>query len=316
MSEYKKNEIKVGIVSAVAIIMLIGIIIYIKGAAFSSDSQTILFIFDNSLGISSGSPVVVNGVKRGAVQDVWNNGDGVYVKASVSDISDIKSDASAMITILELTGGKKIEINPGSSQTLYDPSEPIRGLHSTDLQTMLNELGGITSNLVSVVVNLDTLLTKTNAALNDTMLTNQFSSILRNTENVVNNLNTILVSNGQNIQQTTNNLVALSNDLKNVLDTNEVQINSIIRSADTLLNNLKRSVPQVDTTLIEVRRIVNDVGEIIAAINSDNGGTLSKLIYDKEFAKKLDSTLVGLDSLVEHIKQYGINANVRLGGRP
>jgi hypothetical protein len=43
---------------------------------------------------------------------------------------------------------------------------------------------------------------------------------------------------------------------------------------------------------------------------------VSKAIYDKEFASRLDSAITNLFNLVDQLKQYGINVNVRLGSNP
>jgi len=82
IDKHKKNEIKVGIVSILGIIIFIGIIAFTKGINFTQKSIPVLFVFDNSYGITSGSPVVVNGVKRGTVADVWNADNKVYIRNS------------------------------------------------------------------------------------------------------------------------------------------------------------------------------------------------------------------------------------------
>ena len=92
-----------------------------KGISFSPTQKSVAIRLATSGGIDAGSPVVVNGVRRGTVTQVSNDNGGVLVTATLDDVSDLKSDAQALVSILEITGGKKIELTPGSAATALNP---------------------------------------------------------------------------------------------------------------------------------------------------------------------------------------------------
>ena len=70
MHHSKQNEIKVGIVSIIAIILLISVLFLTKSLDFNTNKHTILFNFDNALGLTEGAPVFINGMKSGIVEKI------------------------------------------------------------------------------------------------------------------------------------------------------------------------------------------------------------------------------------------------------
>ncbi|MFW5701927.1 MAG: MlaD family protein, partial [Bacteroidota bacterium] len=112
MKEQRKTEIKVGIVSILSLALLILGITLGKDFSVGVSQITITMEFPRSGGIAPSAPVVVNGVKRGAVSQVRNHNGNVRITAEIDDISDFRTDAAAMITTMEITGGKKIDISP------------------------------------------------------------------------------------------------------------------------------------------------------------------------------------------------------------
>lgn len=106
MKNNHASDVKVGIVSLAAmLVLLIGIIL---GQGIGLSSTTLIKMrFPNSGSIQATSPVLINGVKRGSVKDVINDRGSVLITAEMDNIDDIYSDATAQISILEITGGKK-----------------------------------------------------------------------------------------------------------------------------------------------------------------------------------------------------------------
>ena len=300
MDKNQKNEIKVGIVSIIGIIIVIAIIVFIKGFNLNDNSVNVLFIFDNSFGITSGSPVVVNGVKRGAVNEVWNANEKVYISATLSNIKDLKSDVSAVISILELTGGKKIEIFSGTANTPYNPKEPIMGINSTDLSELIRKIGDITENLTS--------------DLQD--IIKNVATVTKNMATVTNDLTDLLTQNQNNINLSIKNITQISSDLKGAINDNKPQIETIINNLEIASKDLNKILKQADVTFDGANNLITDVDVIMKDIKSNNGGTVSKLLYDQEFAKKLDSLVQSFDMLSKQILEYGINTNVKLGRKP
>lgn len=315
MDKQRSAEIKVGIVTITGIILLVLGILLGKGISFGVASNTITMIFPNSGGIETGSPVFVNGVKRGTVTLVENKDQQVMVTALLDNTSDIKKDAKARILMLELTGGKKIEINPGVAQQNVTPQDMITGVASADATQLIADVGDVANDAKRLVRRLDTISGQLTRILGDTLFINNIKGTASKANTLLTSLNDFYDANKGTLQQTIQQLKALTDDVKKAVNTNEPAVRSLLakletttNDAQTLLTNANTSVGKLDGLLVDVRSIVQEIKQ--------GEGLVSKIIYDKKTAQRLDSVLNSLGSFVDQVKEHGLNTNVRLGTRP
>lgn len=315
MNKYKQIEIKVGIVSLLAVVLLIVGISLGKGVNVSDSENQLKFHFDNSGGITEGSPVVVNGVRRGAVLSVENKDGSVLVTAKLDHLEDIKSDAYAKITILEITGGKKIELSPGVSNEKFDARFAIPGRNTADIADLVSVLGDVSGNAVSLVRNLDTLAVSINKMMQSGKLAEDVAVIADNTAELTSNMNVLLKDNYSSLQATIKNLNSLVAGLKGTFDKHEPNIDKLVNQLDKALTEANSLLTRLDETMKKADAAISDVQNITNEVRQGEGFA-NRLIYDKEFALSLDSTINALNLLVNKINNHGVNVNVRLGTRP
>ncbi len=315
MKNIKQIELKVGLVSVAGTLLLIFGLIFGRGYKVSVSTQTIKFRFPNSGGLQVSSPVVVNGVKRGSVSSVVNDNGSVLVTATIDNTDDFRKDVRARITILEITGGKKIEVFPGSSQEKFDPQVEIQGETSADFADLVTQLGVILEKTKHTISQLDTTLTSTNKILADKNFTTNIRVAIDNANQTLVMTREILEQNQSGINQIIRNLKEISSSFRSDYATYEPKIDKIITRLDKIsieTTNLIESgngiVWKIDTALVQLNNILNEIR------NGDN--LANKLIYDKEFSQKLDSTLKNVSDLINFIQKYGVNVNLRIGTRP
>jgi phospholipid/cholesterol/gamma-HCH transport system substrate-binding protein len=315
MKSQRTTELKVGIVFLTAVILLLVGIILGKGFQVTSSQVTISLRFPNSGGLQPSSPIVVNGVKRGTVGSVINDNGSVLITATIDDISDFKKDVSAKVTILELTGGKKIEINPGTSHEHYDLKNEIPGTTPADIPELVAILGSVSGDAIMLIKRLDTIATAGTRMLDDKQMLRDLKSIIINTSEATANLNELLRNNRSDLDITFKNLKIITSDLKLAINKDEPKLDSLLTNLNDITNSAKKLFVKVDSLMISADGTLADLKDITGEIKGGKG-TISKLIYDKEFSEKLNSTLDSLSQFVNQIKQYGININARLGTRP
>ena len=124
MKDQRKTELKVGIVVVVAIILFIWILTWAKNFSLSVTEKSILVSFKNVSGLEVGDEVTINGVKKGFVDNFKIEDDNIIVKLALENDTPIKEDAVFRIAMLDLMGGKKVEIYPGISPTSSPSSLP------------------------------------------------------------------------------------------------------------------------------------------------------------------------------------------------
>lgn len=315
MNKQKKLELKVGIVSVLAIIVFILGLSYVKGISVSAPKNLVKFQFDNSGGLTEGSPVVVKGVRRGLVKSIENHGNSVLITADLDYIDDLREDCHARITILELTGGKKIELFPGKSSRPFDKNKLIPGVATADFADLIATLGAVSSDAASLVKNLDTLTQNLNYVMQNRKLFDNLQTIAENTNELTQNLNTLVKENYSTLQNTINNLNYIITELKKTYNKTEPHLSKIISDAELALQNANSLIEKMQNVMNNAEKTINNINDITNEVRAGSG-LASKLIYDKKLAMELDSTLKSLSFLLNQINNHGVNVNVRLGTRP
>lgn len=315
MKNIKKTELKVGLVSFVATILLIIGIIWGRGYKVSVSMQTIKLRFPNSGGLQISSPVVVNGVKRGTVSTIKNDNGSVLVEAVIDNIDDFKKDVQARITILEITGGKKIEILPGSSAEPFDINKEIPGETASDFADIVAELGVILKEAKIVMGKLDKTLTSTNKILEDKQFISNTKDALENANQALRVSREILESNQNNINQTLKSIKDIITKLQSDYYKYEPKVQSIINNLETISSQTENILSQGNSTLKTLDKAVSEISDIVDEIKSSRN-LVHRLIYDTELSNRLDTTLTNLTNFLNQVQRYGVNVNLRLGTRP
>lgn len=315
MNNQRSKEITVGIISIVALALLVLGITLGKGISVRTSSVELKLRFPNSGGIQEGAPVVVNGVKRGYVNSVKNDNGSVIINATLDKIGDLKSDVRARISILEITGGKKIEIFPGTSNEQYSVNNEIPGETPPDIAELVALVGEVSGDAITLIRRVDTAMGEITGLLADGKVMADVRTTADNAAEITQNLNSFVKNNYSKLEKTVNNLETLTAQLKSAVDRYDPQIGMILTKIDGTLGDLKKLSNSADTALTNINGVVRDVSSITGEIKNGNG-LVSRLIYDKEMASRLDSTLTELGAVMTMIRQYGVNVNVRLGSNP
>ncbi|MBK9249914.1 MAG: MCE family protein [Ignavibacteria bacterium] len=314
MTSKRSTEIKVGIVSLLSLIILIIGISLGRGWIVSGTQQIISMKFPSSGGIDVSSSVMVNGVKRGTVLSVKNDKSGVLVQAAIDDISDFHSDISARISMLEITGGKKIDLAPGIAGT-FNPQSEIKGTIATDATELIAMVGDLGTDARILIKRLDTITAAATNLLADGKVVAQMREAIDNTNQLVIGLNTFIQQNKPELQATLNNLKALSVDLRQAVQVNEPKVRELLGKLDATTISVQNLITKTDGTLNNADGLITDVRKTVNDLKTGSG-VVTKLLYDKEFSVKLDSTIIKLHDFIDKAYEHGVNVNLRLGTRP
>jgi phospholipid/cholesterol/gamma-HCH transport system substrate-binding protein len=311
MNKSNTKEIKVGIVTLLAIILLIAGISIGNNLNVRVDYKRISMRFPNSAGIEKTSPVFVNGVKRGAIVSVKPDNGTVLITADIDDIDDFREDVKARIGILEITGGKKIDINPGLSSSAYNIKNEIEGIASPDIGEMVAMLGDMGYDAKNLLRKLDTMATAGNKLLTD----KRIEESLANTSSAIESMNYFIQNNIKSLETTVANLKSITVDLKSAINKYEPRIDNLSNKIDKTLDDTQNLMKSADAAIENANNLITELKTLTEDARKQDG-LVGKLIYDKQFASNLDSTIQSLNNFILLIKEHGININARLGTRP
>ncbi|MCX6141070.1 MAG: MlaD family protein [Candidatus Kapabacteria bacterium] len=315
MNVSRTTEIRVGLVSIVSIALLIGGIMLGKGLSLGPNNRVIMVRLATSGGVEAGSPVVVNGVKRGTVSEVSSDNGSVLVKANMNDASDLKSDASATVTILEITGGKKIEIVPGTSTQPFDVSKEMPGTVAADIGGLVTSLGEVSGSAINLVRRLDTISAGLTELMRDGSFIQNVKTISSDGAVFVTDVRTWFQQNRDPLTTSVRDLREITTQLKESVNRNEPKVSAIIDRADKVLLSLENTLAKADGAIVGADSLIARINGVVQDIRT-NKSLLHAIMYDDQMAGKLDTTLLTLKKLLRDIGKKGVNVNVELGHVP
>jgi phospholipid/cholesterol/gamma-HCH transport system substrate-binding protein len=165
------NEMKVGILIVVCIIVLIGFLYKTGSFNFKREGYEVKVLFNVVAGVQKNAPVRLAGVEIGQVKDIelsYEKSAKVVVTLWLEKRAKLKTDSKAYITALGLMGEKYIEVTPGSEDALYlNPGETITGEDPLEFDALARKGENIAEALEETLANIKELAKNSNLIVTD-----------------------------------------------------------------------------------------------------------------------------------------------------
>jgi phospholipid/cholesterol/gamma-HCH transport system substrate-binding protein len=293
------NETKIGVLTAIAITILILGYSYLRGNDVFSGSNKFYAIYQSVDGLAVSKPVLVNGFQIGRVSkmELRDNGHTV-VEFKIDDQYKVPTNTMARLVSTDLLGGKAIVFELGTSQELAQNKDTLRADVAGSLAESLQPIQKKAENLM---IKLDSSLASINRIMNPNFERNvdrSFESIansLQTLEGTTKKIDNLVAGQTGHINGILTNAEAVSLNLKNSTDgLTGVTANFQRFSGDLANSNIKQ-------TLDNANKAVADLQQVVSNINS-NKGTLGLLMRDDSLYRNLQYASKNLDALFIDIK--------------
>lgn len=312
MEETRRTEVVVGLVSIVgAAILILGILLG-KGCSFGTSNQTLVVEMPSSGGLDQGSPVVVNGVKRGRVIRIEPKANQVRATVEIDNVADLHADAHALVTILEITGGKKLEIFPGTSSQPFSTTKAIPGRAAIDVGGLVTIIGDVSGDLVTLLRRLDTLTGAANSLLADGTLAANLQSISADGAILAHDARVWLQENQKTLTTSVTELKGTLADVRGAVQRNEPKLSATLDKLDLRLTELQGVISKGNMAIANADSVIRNVNGLVTDVKT-NKGLLNAVLYDEPFRRKMDTLLFRINRFVEQARINGMNVNVGLG---
>ena len=299
------NETKVGILTIVALTVLIIGFNFLKGKDLFNRTKKIYAVFTKLGSLARSNEVKINGYTIGnvyAFEPTDKNLNGIKVTISITE-EDINIPANSVAYISAgLLGSSNITIEKGTDTAHYlKDGDLLQTREDPGIFGDLPSQAG--STLANVRVSLDSLKV------------------------VFNNINKLFDANTKgNLQQAIANITAATNSLNKLLDPEKSILASGLRNVSSITDNLKKNNDSITATISNVKQFseklsrlnlqqtmdtlqsaISQLKTTIGKISS-NDGTLGALINDKKLYNKLHDVILSaeilMDDLRAHPKRY------------
>lgn len=295
------NETKVGVLTVVAITILLLGYSYLKGSdVFSSDNR-FYAVYRSVEGLTVSKPVLVNGFPIGKVSKMELQPDGrTIVEFKISHKYNVPVNTLAKLESTDLLGGKAIIFELGTSKEYADDKDTLRA----DVQGSLAEsLQPIQRKAELLFAKLDSTLSSVNKILNPDFQKNvdrSFLSIansLQTLEGTTKKIDNLVGAQSSHIGNIMNNAEVVSSNLK--VTTGHLQ--TVSTNFETFSTDLANG--NVKQTLDNANKAVADLQATIAKINNGTG-SISLLLNDDQMYKNLNAASGNLNNLFIDIKAH------------
>lgn len=301
MKDQRKTEIKVGMTVLVAILIFLWIFGWAKNISIRSSENLIKVSFRNVAGLEIGDPVTVNGFRKGYVNEMKVLPNEVIVEIALDNDVTLKEDAKFSISMLDLMGGKKVEIYPGESSVALNLKEIHHGEFLSDIPAVMSLLGSVQDDLVTVLKDVKITLSSMNNYLTDENLSGNIKQSLRNLNELTSEMNELIKQNKENIRLLTSNALTITENTNQIIEKNEKNLNELIKNLNEVVS--------------KSNQLLNDVNQITTeTLQKQNN--LGKILYDEEMIKDIKSSLKQVNELtsilIEQLKGKGINVDANI----
>lgn len=301
MRDLRKSEVKVGITVIVGLVLFIWILSWAKNFSLTSNEKKLLVKFNNVAGLEVGDQVTINGVRKGMVEDFNVEGSYVIVQLSLEPDVKLQKDAVYAIYMLDLMGGKKVEINPGTAAEETDYSEIQNGLFYADIPSVMSMIGFMQEDIVQSLKDLRITLSSINNYLTDEELTHDIKTAISNLSEVSIKLNLMIDENSKSIKKLADNSVELTEEFKSFVKNNKDDISGSIK-------DLRKIAQKTDSLLSKANSFSDEIK------NQQNA--LGKFLYDDQMVADLKSSIKRLNELtkiiLEQLTDDGVKVDVNI----
>ena len=315
------NEVKIGILAIVAIAVSFWGYQFIKGKNILLKTNTYKVFYDYVDRMQVGTVVFINGVSVGSVADVELMNDANRTVKAILDLDPgikVPKNTVAVIVATGFMGGKAVMLEydqPCEGDDCAKSGDTLKGEYRNLMNSMVGEES--MDDYISIVKDgLQDILDTLNYALLDEESDSPLSRSMRNLDSTLANLSStsteldaLLRASSGNIKGTLDNIEGITSNLK----ANNQKINSILRNADSLSNqlvaaDLEKTIKEVDQTIADLRKTLGSADQAIGGVSTivdkinQGEGSLGKLLKDEELYKRINKLSHDADSLVSDIQ--------------
>lgn len=263
MKEQKKTEIKVGITVLIGIFVLLWVLGWAKNFSFDSNEKRISVEFETVAGLNIGDQVSIKGIRKGYVEDIYMIDNSARVNIILNEDVDLRDNARFSLMVLDLMGGKKIEIDPGNSSSLIDFQKLQTGFFLGDISTTMAMLGSVQDDLVDVIYEVKTSLNSLNKLLGNTEFTEEIQQSVVSLNSLIIKTDKLISDNSQSVGELLNNSNELVQNSNKFIIDNKSEIKSTIQNLNTLMSNTDSLVTQLSTFMTDIDSGENNIGRIV-----------------------------------------------------
>ncbi|MBN1577596.1 MAG: MCE family protein [Chitinispirillaceae bacterium] len=305
----KKTDIDliVGASILAAILILISGVLWLKEVSISRKMVNYAVLFPNVGTLQVGDPVMVNGVSKGMVKQIFLRGKDVAVVLELEKSIHLTDSCRIMIQNIGLMGERGVGLQYSERGTAVKPVKNrdttfLRGSFDTGIAEAMGMLGTVLGEVQTLAGNLAAIVEQT---VGDSSFISSFKAIVERLDTISLAVQDLLGDNRSAIDRSIGNLQTLSEEVKQLLQRNSPGIDSMVADGEALTSRAVIIAGTVDTLTRSVQTILDQL--------QDRESSIGKILHDKELYSDLRTTVADLDTLVRSVQEDALKLRIKFG---
>ncbi len=292
------NEIKVGIVTLLTIVVFIWLYNFLKGKDLFKNTTYYYCVYDRIGGLAESSPVEINGYKVGVVQSIEfldETSGKLVVTFSVGRDFKLPKNTIAEIVPVSIIAGMKVQFLFGAGPDTYSSGDTIPGrLTESLLTTIETELFPVKKRIEDLLDVLDSVIVSIDEILSPDFRRN-FERSVQNLGNITGSIDNILGSREKELKTTLDNIARFSQ----MLSDNSENMGSAIHNLKSVTDTI--AAADIYTSVADLKTSLENTSLLLENLNEGKGSAGQLLVNDTLYMN-LSSSLENLNLLLEDLK--------------
>jgi phospholipid/cholesterol/gamma-HCH transport system substrate-binding protein len=292
------NEVKVGAVALLTIVLFIWLYNFLKGKDFLKSTVYYYSIYDQIGGLAESSPVEINGYKVGVVQSIEfvDAASGrLLVTFSVNKDFMLPVNTVAEIVPVSVIAGMKVQFIYGEGPGTYNYGDTLPGrLSASILTTLEDELAPVKERITGLLDVVDSLLSDF-----DKLITPEFrkdlSGIAANLNSTTKSVDNILGAQEKNLNEAVRNVSSFSA----MLAANTGKLDSAISNLEAVTDTIEAA--DLYSTVTNLKASLEETSLLLNNLN-EGKGSAGKILTNDSLYINLTASLGSLNLLLEDLK--------------
>ena len=299
------KEVKVGIVTSLAIACFIYGFNFLKGRDLFSTQRKFYAVYSNIDGLVEANPMLINGFKVGIVGKIVLANDtsgSVIVTLLMDNEANIPKNSIAKVVSSDILGSKAVQLILGSGTVYAQNGDTLISAQEDDLKTAVNKtIAPLQEKAVGLIASIDSVMVVVQQVFNESArqnLSKSFESIklaITSLEITSYRLDTMVLSEKTKISS----ILSKVNTLATTLANNSDKLGNIINNFSNISDSIAKS--NLTSAINNADMALGQASSIMTKINSGQG-TMGMLINNDSLYRKLDKSSEDLDKLLKDLR--------------
>ncbi|MES2395275.1 MAG: MlaD family protein [Bacteroidota bacterium] len=295
------KEVRVGIVTVIAIGFFIYGFNYLKGRDLFSTQRKFYAVYNDIDGLVEANPLMINGYKVGLVgkikltQDTTSH---IIITLLLDDEVLIPKNSIAKVISSDILGSKAVQLILGSGNEYAVDGDTLKSAQEDNLKQSVNKtIAPLQKKAEGLIASIDSVMVVVQQVFNESTrqnLAKSFESIklaISSLETTSYRLDTMVIGEKMKISSILTKVNVLATTLAGNSDKLSNLINNFSNISDSLAkSNLMSTINNADKAMSQVSGIMNKINR--------GEGTMGMLINNDSLYRKLDKSAADLDKLL------------------